>query len=171
MKISTKTIVTVGMFTAVLAVLSILTIPMPSGVPLTLQTFAVALCGYTLGWKKGAVTVLLYLLIGALGVPVFAGMKGGVQFLFSYTGGFLWGFVVLSLLCGLGGKKKKQTARILYGIAGLAVCHVVGSMQFSAVASVPVSAAFLTVSLPYLLKDIMFTAGASLVAAKIQKVF
>ena len=53
MKISTKTIVTVGMFTAVLSVLSILTIPMPTGVPVTLQTFAMALCGYVLGWKKG----------------------------------------------------------------------------------------------------------------------
>ena len=46
MKISTRTIVTVGMFTAVLSVMSIVTIPMPSGVPVTLQTFAVALCGF-----------------------------------------------------------------------------------------------------------------------------
>ena len=57
MKISTKTIVTVGMFTAVLAVLSILQIPMPTGVPITLQTFAMALCGYVLGWSGSNITL------------------------------------------------------------------------------------------------------------------
>ena len=60
----TATITTIGMFTAILAVLSILQIPMPSGVPITLQTFAVALCGYVLGRKNGTLCVLLYLLLG-----------------------------------------------------------------------------------------------------------
>ena len=66
---NTATITTIGMFTAVLAVLSILQIPMPSGVPITLQTFAVALCGYVLGRKNGTLCVLLYLLLGFAGVP------------------------------------------------------------------------------------------------------
>lgn len=77
MKISTKTIATVGMFTAVLSVLSILTIPMPTGVPVTLQTFAMALCGYVLGTKRGTASTVLYILLGTVGVPVFAGMTGG----------------------------------------------------------------------------------------------
>ncbi len=63
MKISTKTIVTVGMFTAVLAVLSILQIPMPTGVPITLQTFAMALCGYVLGWQSGVAGTLLFIVL------------------------------------------------------------------------------------------------------------
>ena len=60
---STQTIAMVGMFTAVLAVLSILQIPMPSGVPITLQTFAVALCGFSLGRRRGTLCVLLYLIL------------------------------------------------------------------------------------------------------------
>lgn len=73
MKTSSKTqsIAMIGMFTAVLAVLSILQIPMPSGVPITLQTFAVALCGYCLGKKNGTLCVALYLILGFVGVPVF----------------------------------------------------------------------------------------------------
>lgn len=67
MKISTKTIVTVGMFTVVLAVLSILQIPMPTGVPITLQTFAMALCGYVLGcsleWQQHYFILYLELLV------------------------------------------------------------------------------------------------------------
>ena len=96
MKISTKTIVTVGMFTAVLAVLSILQIPMPTGVPITLQTFAMALCGYVLGWQSGVAATLLYIVLGTVGVPIFAGMSAGPGVLFGYTGGFIFGFIFLN---------------------------------------------------------------------------
>lgn len=65
-KISTKTIVMTGMMTAVLAVLSQIQIPMPSGVPVTMQTFGVALCACVLGWKMGTASVAVYLLLAAL---------------------------------------------------------------------------------------------------------
>ena len=110
MKISTKTIVTVGMFTAVLAVLSILQIPMPTGVPITLQTFAMALCGYVLGWKYGTISTVLYILIGAIGVPVFAGMSAGVGILTGATGGYLFGFIIMTFLCGIGRVYMKKGA-------------------------------------------------------------
>lgn len=77
------------MFTAVLAVLSILQIPMPTGVPITLQTFAMALCGYVLGWQSGVAATLLYIVLGTVGVPIFAGMSAGPGVLFGYTGGFI----------------------------------------------------------------------------------
>ena len=108
MKISTKTIVTVGMFTAVLAVLSILQIPMPTGVPITLQTFAMALCGYVLGWQSGVAATLLYIVLGTVGVPIFAGMSAGPGVLFGYTGGFIFGFIFLTLLCGISVRRKNH---------------------------------------------------------------
>ena len=64
-KLTTKQIVLTGMMTAVLAVLSIVTIPLPTGVPVTLQTFAMAFCGYVLGWKLGGASSALYLILGA----------------------------------------------------------------------------------------------------------
>ena len=109
MKISTKTIVTVGMFTAVLAVLSILQIPMPTGVPITLQTFAMALCGYVLGWQSGVAATLLYIVLGTVGVPIFAGMSAGPGVLFGYTGGFIFGFIFLTLLCGISVRRKNHS--------------------------------------------------------------
>ena len=142
MKISTKTIVTVGMFTAVLSVLSILTIPMPTGVPVTLQTFAMALCGYVLGWKKGTSSTLIYILLGTVGVPVFAGMTGGPSWLAGYSGGFIWGFIFLTMLCGVGMAQKQIWLRVLLGLAGLAVCHLLGVIQFAIVAATPFPAAF-----------------------------
>lgn len=190
MKISTKTIVAVGMFTAVLSVLSVLTIPMPTGVPVTLQTFAVALCGYVLGKKRGTASVALYLLIGTVGVPVFAGMTGGPSWLVGYSGGFLWGFLFLALFSAIGTERKNMAlsdeadARqrraadmcrrhavfaLTAGFAGLGVCHLFGVIQFSLVASTPLPASFLAVSLPYLVKDVVSVAGAYLVSLPVRR--
>lgn len=169
MKISTKTIVTVGMLTAVLSVLSIVTIPMPSGVPVTLQTFAVALCGYVLGAKKGTAATVVYILLGTVGVPVFAGMTGGPSWLVSYSGGFIWGFLFLSLLCGAGMETKYLAVKIAGGIMGLAICHLLGVIQFMVVASVSFPASFVSVSVPYLIKDVISVVGAYLVAVPVRK--
>ncbi len=169
MKISTKTIVTIGMFTAVLSVLSILTIPMPSGVPVTLQTFAVALCGYVLGFRRGTASTVIYLLLGTVGVPVFAGMTGGPSWLAGYTGGFLWGFLVLTALCGAGMTKRNSIVRVAMGIAGLAVCHLLGVIQYTVVAGVAFPVSFLQVSVPYLIKDVVSVVGAYLVALPVRR--
>ena len=120
---STATITTIGMFTAVLAVLSILQIPMPSGVPITLQTFAVALCGYVLGRKNGTLCVLLYLLLGFAGVPVFTGMTAGIGKLVGYTGGFLYGFLFLAFFCGLGIHLKNKVASFGLGTGCLPLLY------------------------------------------------
>lgn len=168
-RLSTGSIVTVGMFTAVLSVLSILTIPMPNGIPVTLQTFGVALCGYVLGARKGVGATLIYILIGTAGVPVFAGMTGGPARLFGYTGGFLWGFIVLVAFCGVAMKQKKVILRIVFGMLGLVICHFIGVIQYSIVAESRLLTAFLTVSLPYIIKDVLMVTGACLVAVPIRK--
>ena len=95
-----KTVLT-GVMAAILAALSLVSIPLPSGVPVTLQTFAVALCGFLLGPAMGTAAVAVYLIMGAVGLPVLAGMVGGLGHFLGVTGGFLWGFLPMALLCGL----------------------------------------------------------------------
>lgn len=169
MKISTKAIVLVGMFTAILSVLSILAIPMPSGVPVTLQTFGVALCGYVLGWKSGFATTGVYVLLGTAGVPVFSGMKGGPAVLFGYTGGFLWGFILMALLCGMAANRKNALFKIGISLLGLVCCHLPGVIQFQVLSSNSLMQSFLLVSLPYLLKDAVSMAGAYFAAESVKK--
>lgn len=152
-KITTKEVVCVGMFAAVLAVLSQISIPMPSGVPVTLQTFAVALTGVVLAWKLGTASTVVYTLLGAVGVPVFAGFSGGAQVLVNHTGGFIWGFIVMTLLCGIGIQIKNKALQIVVGLAGLAVCHVFGIVQFMFVMKMGLVESFLLASAPYLIKD------------------
>ncbi|MDO4261535.1 MAG: biotin transporter BioY [Eubacteriales bacterium] len=171
---STAELTMIGMYTALLAVLSIVQIPMPSGVPITLQTFAVSLCGYCLGRRNGTLCILLYLLLGVVGVPVFTGMTGGVGKLFGFTGGFLYGFLFLAFACGLGSRMKHQMAAAGSGLAGLLICHLLGSFHYSVVASAPdarvsFAQAFLLVSAPYLVKDVLSVIGALLVSLALKK--
>lgn len=158
-----------GLFTAILSVLSILTIPMPSGVPITLQTFAVALCGYVLGCKMGTASMAVYILLGFVGLPVFSGMKSGPAVIFGYTGGFLWGFLFLVLLCGWGMRRKHMIVKVLFSLSGIAICHLFGVIQYSIVSGNSVLNAFLLVSLPYLLKDVLSVAGAYFVAVAVRR--
>lgn len=139
-----------ALFCAVIAVLAQLVLPLPGGVPVTLQTFAVALCGYCLGWQGGLIAVGGYLLLGGCGLPVFSSFGGGMGWLLGPTGGFLWGFLLLALFCGL----RQGRAAFGMGLIGLAACHLLGIAWFSAVSGNGLWQAFLIASLPYLLKDI-----------------
>lgn len=166
-KNTTRMLVLSGMFAAVLGVLSQIQIPMPSGVPVTLQTFAVALTGYVLGWKFGLVSSAAWILLGAVGVPVFSQFSGGVGVLVGATGGFIWGFPIMAAFCEYGYAKKPV---IFAGasLAGLAVCHLMGVLQFSAVMDMKFGQAFLLASLPYLVKDVLSLVGAYAVARAVR---
>ncbi|PMP64216.1 MAG: biotin transporter BioY [Caldimicrobium thiodismutans] len=97
---------TVFSYTLLLALLSQIRIPLPfTPIPLTLQTFGVLLIGYYLGAKAGFFSILLYLLLGAAGLPFFSGVKGGFLVLSGPTGGYLLGFLAGVYLIG----KAKET--------------------------------------------------------------
>ena len=160
-KFSVRDLILIALFAALLAVLSQLAIPLPSGVPITLQTFAVALCGFTLGTKKGAIAVVVYLLLGAIGLPVFSHFMGGIGIFAGVTGGFLWGFIILAALCG--------TQKLYWAALGLVLCHLLGTIQFSIVAGMTFTQSFLLSSAPFLIKDGISVVLAMFVSRAIQK--
>lgn len=168
-KLSLKRMTSIGLFAALLAVLSQIQIPMPSGVPVTMQTFAVALVGFTLGWKDGLLTVFIYLLLGGVGLPVFAGFHGGIGSLAGPSGGFLGGFLLLTAGCGASSGK----GQVLFGAAGggigLILCHALGILQYSAVAEAGLVQSFLLVSAPYLIKDVLSAAAAFAVSKALRR--
>lgn len=157
-----------GMCAALLAVLSQIQLPMPSGVPVTLQTFAAALSGYVLEMKFGAVATLVYILLGAAGLPVFAGFTGGVGIIAGATGGFIWGFPVLAALCGWA-YQRGPAVRIGVSVLGIALCHLLGIFQFMAVMNMGFARSALIVSVPYLIKDGLSAAGAYFAARAVRR--
>lgn len=157
---TTRDFVLMGLFAAILAVLSQVAIPMPSGVPVTLQTFAIALCGFVLGTRKGTIAVLIYLAMGALGIPVFANFSGGLHVFAGPTGGFLFGFIPLVALCGI--------VNPAFAAIGLLACHFLGALQYALVTGVSFFWAVLNVSAPYLLKDAIVFAAAFIIARTVR---
>lgn len=168
-KNAAKRLVMIGMFVAVLAVMSQLSIPLPSGVPVTMQTFAVALTAYVLGAGMGVWVMAAYLLLGVAGVPVFANFGAGLGVVFGPAGGFFWGFFCMIVLCGIGVKQKNRALLVVLSAAGLGLCHLIGVLQFMAVMDRGFGEAFVMVSLPYLLKDAVSLAAAYTVAVAVRR--
>ena len=159
---------------AVLSVISLISIPLPSGIPLTFQTFAVALCGYLLGIRCGLISLLVYLALGTVGLPVFSHAQGGLQVLIGGpTGGFLFGFIPLVLFCGISvyftWKRNGSLFRPLFGIIGLLLCHLCGIAQYASITETPFHIAFCAVSLPFLFKDVLLVIGAYIVSVSLKK--
>lgn len=165
-KIQTKKMAEVGLFAALLAVLAQIAIPLPAGVPFTLQTFGVALLGMVLGRRWGSISFLLYFGMGCIGVPVFANLQGGLGVLFGKTGGFLIGFFILVILCGTKTKNKWQ--KILLGLIGLAGVYLCGAMQLSYLTGMSIVQAFVIAGLPYLWKDVLSIWAAYLVGGQMK---
>ena len=165
MKIKTKHLTVTALFSVAIAACSWVTLPVGT-VPLTLQTFAVALAGYTLGKKRGFACTLIYLLMGAIGLPVFSGMQGGLSVFFTHSGGFLLAFPLLCLCCGFGNSKLK---RILFGLLGVVICHLIGIIWICFIAKISFLAAFLGASAPFIIKDILCVSVALFAANRVKK--
>ena len=155
----TKDLVHIALFAALTAVLSQISIPLPSGIPVTLQTFAVAFAGCFLGWKKGLAAIAAYIALGAAGAPVFASFTGGAYKLVTVTGGFIWGFIPLVALAGAGGGESART--LFLAMCGLAACHMIGVGQFALVTGGSLKAAALAASVPYIVKDVFSVVAAA----------
>ncbi len=170
MKTKTQFLVITAMFTAVISVLSIWQIPTPMGVPFTLQTFAIALCGFVLEEKAGTASAALYVLIGFIGVPVYTGMKAGPGVLFGPTGGYLLGFILMAFICGLTFHFKNRAVHALLALLGLSCCHILGVIQYNLAAEVhSLYRAAMAASVPFLLKDLLSLAGAYIAALAIRR--
>ncbi len=136
----------IGLFAALIAVCA--QIQIPAAVPFTLQTFAIFLAVGLLGGKRGTVSVVIYILLGMVGLPVFAGFKGGIAALLGTTGGYIIGFIFSALLMWAmekpvssllgketGADSKKNIFRKMAGpaismILGLIVCYIFGTAWF-----------------------------------------
>ena len=123
-------IVYIGIFVALLAICSWISIPLT--VPVTLQTFGVFVTCALLGGKRGTVSIIVWILLGAVGAPVFAGFSGGMGVLLGSTGGYILGFIFTGLIMWAF-ERFVGTAlwmKIVSMVLGLAVCYTFGTIWF-----------------------------------------
>src|SRR6056297_3878217 len=121
----TKYLILTGLFAALTSIGAYIYIPLPiSPVPITIQNFFVFTAGSVLGKKYGFLSQVIYVLIGTIGLPVFAGGTGGIGILFGPTGGYIFGFLAAGYIAGIG--KQKFLNKSLYMILGLAAIYILG---------------------------------------------
>lgn len=120
----------IAMFAAIISVCSWISIPLT--VPITLQTFAVFVTAGLLGFKRGTISVLLYMLLGAVGLPVFSNFNSGIGALLGATGGYIIGFMFTALAVGFAADKwgRKLWVLALSMVIGLLLCYAFGTAWF-----------------------------------------
>jgi biotin transport system substrate-specific component len=165
-------------FTALMAVIIAVCswISIPTTVPFTLQTFGVFCALGLLGGKRGTFAVLVYIILGAIGVPVFAGFSGGIGVLFGSTGGYIVGFILMALAYWLITKAfgDKLPVMIISMVVGLAVCYAFGTAWFMLVYAKNTGAIGLGTALgwcviPFIIPDLVKMACAILITKRLGK--
>ncbi|MCR4672563.1 MAG: biotin transporter BioY [Lachnospiraceae bacterium] len=181
-RVSTRDITFTAMCTAIIAVFAQITIPMPLGVPMTMQTFAVPFTAIMVGRKRGTAASFIYLLIGLIGVPVFAGFGAGPGTLFGVTGGFLFSFPLMAWCAGKGAEaysrilaadnKKRGAAwlRVWIGlIAGAVINYAVGVLWFMLITKGSFLTAFYACVLPFIPTSVIKIILAGIAGVKARK--
>lgn len=169
-KIKTKQMVLIALMTAVTCVLGPLSIPLPfSPVPISLTNFAIFLAIFVLGMKNGTISFIIYLLLGAVGVPVFSSFRGGLQVLAGPTGGYLIGFIFLALIMGfaLDHFDRKLLPTIIGMIIGMVVCYAFGTVWLAKLLSLSFKEGLMMGVIPYLPGDVAKIIIAAIVGPKL----
>ncbi len=165
-----KSLTHISIMSVIISICAWLTIP--AAVPFTMQTFGVFFALLFLGGKKGTVSIIIYLLLGALGLPVFSGFSGGLGHIFGATGGYMLGFLLTGLLYMLFEKLfgKSLKFAVLSLVSGLFVCYAFGTVWFSIYKdNMGLLPAFWLCVAPFIIPDLLKLALAVIVAEKIKK--
>jgi len=168
---STRGMVFSAIFAALTAVGAFVAIPI-GPVPITMQSLFVHLAGALLGSRLGALSQFIYVLVGVIGLPVFAGGAGGLGVLMGPTGGYLIGFIVGGgYLTGrlVEMRKKPGFLWIAFAcVAGLILIYVLGVLQLALVADLPLTRAIAVGVVPFLIGDAIKIIAATLIALKLR---
>lgn len=165
----TKNLSRIALGAAALTICAWITIPTP--VPFTMQTMAVFTVASLLGPKLGCACVAVYLLLGAVGIPVFSGFRGGIQVLLGPTGGYLIGFLLCALVTGFSERRCKARRCLAVGMTvGLLVCYGFGTLWYAiGYAGGSAKAILLTCIVPFLLPDALKIILSVLLVQRVRK--
>lgn len=160
----------IALTAALCCVISPIAIPI-GAIPVSLSLFAVYLAAALAGPIRGAAAVAIYILLGAMGLPVFSGFAGGVGHIAGATGGFVIGYLPCALLTGILVRENSCAAwRYPVGMTlGTLCCYIIGTLWFTAVTDSTVLQALSACVLPFVLFDAAKIAGASLLCPRLKK--
>ncbi len=168
----TKKMALIGLMTAVICVLAPFSLNLPfSPVPISLGTLAIYFVISVLGMKSGTVSVVLYILLGLVGLPVFANFSGGAGKLFGPSGGYIIGYIFMALICGWFTDKwaDKAILRFLGMLLGTATCYLFGTAWLAYQMSLTFSQALMAGVIPFIPADLVKLVIAMLLGHQLRK--
>lgn len=168
-KLQTMTII--ALFAAIIGILAQVAIPLPIGVPMTGQTLAIGLTATILGSRYGTYATMLYIAIGAVGIPVYAHLTAGFGVIVGPTGGFLIGFIPTAFIIGLYLEKTNYTITqaTIANIIGMFVTLLFGTIWLKFSAELSWTAAFVSGFIPFIIVGLIkafFAAWAGIMIRK-----
>ena len=164
----------IALFAALMAICSWISIPLT--VPFTLQTFAVFVTLEIIGGKRGTLSILVFLLLGAIGVPVFAGFSSGPGVIAGPTGGYIVGFLLTALIIGLImklAKGKSEITKIVITVVSMILGDIggiaIGTVWFMVVMKMNLSASLTQCVVPYIVPDLAKIIVATIIVNRLKK--
>lgn len=150
-----RSMVFMAIFAALICIAGPISVPLPGMVPISLGTFAIYLTGAMLGGKRGTVSVVVYILLGAVGLPVFTGFMGGFAKLMGPTGGYIVGYIPLVLLTGIFADmpSKKHWTMPVGMVLGTAVMYTIATVWYMILTDANLATAFLNCVVMFLIGD------------------
>ena len=174
-KFKTVDLVYIALFAVLIAVCSWISIPF--AVPFTLQTLGVFVAVGILGGRRGTFSVLVYVILGAIGLPVFAGFTAGLGRLLGQTGGYIIGFIFAALAYWLITKffGTKVYVMAIAMVIGLLICYTFGTAWFMYVyiantGALSIATALSWCVIPYIIPDLIKIALAILISKRVLKI-
>ncbi len=169
-KVKTKDLTLIGLMTAFIAVSAQIAIPIGI-VPFTLQTTLILMAGLILGSKRGMITCLVYILVGAIGIPVFANFSGGIDIIFLQTGGFIMSFPLMAYVAGKFSELSNKTSMKYVGsLVGVILNFIVGCAYFMYVTEMDLITSMTYTVLPFVLTSLVQIVIAVNLSKKIKSV-
>lgn len=171
MKLSTKELILCALFASIIVILAQISIPLPfTTVPLTMLIFGIAVTGLILGSKLGTISVLIYLLLGIIGLPVFSKFTGGINVLLGPTGGYLLAAPLMAYIVGYTKEKSSFPIIIFLGLAlGLITTYLIGTIMFSKITGNTVYQSILYCVIPFIPTDIIKLILAYVIGSSVSK--
>ena len=165
MKMTTHDLVLCALCAAVTCILAPLSVPLAGEVPISLATFAVLLSGILLGAKLGGLSQVIYVLLGSVGVPVFAGWTGGIGITLGVTGGYIIGYIPMARN---ESGARKYAAMFVSMVLSTAVLYIFGTAWFMVQTKMTLAASLAACVIPFLPGDLIKIIAVMLVAPPIE---
>jgi biotin transport system substrate-specific component len=169
-KTSIKGLVYAALFGALTATGAFIVIPLPP-VPITAQTFFLNTSAVLLGGQLGALSQFIYVMLGVVGMPVFAGGTAGLGVIFGPTGGYLLGFIIAAFVIGMINRMKKSAGifwNIFSMLIGMFIIYLLGSLQLSLVAKMSFHKALTIGVLPFIPGDVIKILLAAIISSRLK---